>query len=204
MRATWLSLVALALGLNTGCKLTPHYRTYKTSTSCHICTVPSETRVAEVPPVAFGPATKRYFTPVPTSKQACDNCAAEWYIVEPLTKQVGLMTEPPLLDIERGEVLQAVSRESAGNAVNGLRAADFSWVVGTLEYSHIKKQWRLRYASFDVDDVHGGVLSLAGIEELPEGIKEGGKVWISGQIARTDGRRVSAPEYWVHEMRMSE
>jgi len=198
MRSTTLVVSLLATVVSTGCNVVPHYRLHVKPMPCETCFAPVEQQVVEASPCPCeATAPKRFFNPLPK----CDPCAEQWHAVEPDKKQVGLFAEPPLIDEDRVEVVQAVTREAAGTTTAGNHAPDFSWAVGTLEYSNIKKQWRLRYASFDCDDVYGGVLSLTGIEELPEGVRDGGKVWVTGQISRTEGRRVSAPEYFVHEMK---
>jgi hypothetical protein len=91
---------------------------------------------------------------------------------------------PPTI-VERVETVEA-------------RAVDFSWLSGKLEYSNIKRQWRLRYAPPDCDDEHGGVMNLNGLENTSLSPREGANVQVRGQLVKSESKN-AAPEYFVHE-----
>src|SRR5262249_7131739 len=62
-------------------------------------------------------------------------------------------------------------------------APDYSWVSGQVEYSRIARQWRVRYASVDEADCHGGRVILI----------ENGHVdyLVDGQYVRVQGHLVT-------------
>jgi hypothetical protein len=80
---------------------------------------------------------------------------------------------------------------------------DYSTFIGKLEFLHTKQQWRIRYASFDVDDIHGGVFTLQGIDHIDMPLKEGMTVRVQGLLVEPDTRKPS-PDYFVHEINVAE
>jgi hypothetical protein len=87
-------------------------------------------------------------------------------------------------------------------------AEDYTWLQGQVEYSHVSKGWRLRYASVDETDSYGGSVTL--IEnELLHNLKDGQHLRVEGQITvdpeilpvgRTSGlsqSRTISPHYRV-------
>jgi hypothetical protein len=61
-------------------------------------------------------------------------------------------------------------------------APDYSWLQGRVEYSHLSKAWRLRYASVDSEDVYGGSVTLAE-NDLLKNLKEGECIRAEGHIS---------------------
>jgi hypothetical protein len=81
-------------------------------------------------------------------------------------------------------------------------STDYSSIVGHLEYLYMKRQWRLRYASYAADDVLGGVVTLRGIDSIAEQFKEGMTVEVQGSLD-TDSRKPS-PDYFVRQLKIVE
>jgi hypothetical protein len=63
-------------------------------------------------------------------------------------------------------------------------AEDYSWLHGQVEYSRLCHGWRLRYASVDDDDVHGGSVTLASDNTLY--LKDGDEVLVHGRMSEPD------------------
>jgi hypothetical protein len=91
-------------------------------------------------------------------------------------------------------------------------AEDYSWLQGQVEYSHFGNSWRLRYASVDESDSHGGSVTLLD-NNLLQNLKDGQYVRVQGHLAsdtevlqtthfpdRTAGRNIS-PLYHVDMLR---
>jgi hypothetical protein len=72
-------------------------------------------------------------------------------------------------------------------------AEDYAWVCGQLE--HFGRTWRLRYASLDEEDPHGGSVTLATETTLDEQ-RNGQFVRLHGHLVDPDSR-ASAPAYRV-------
>ncbi len=81
-------------------------------------------------------------------------------------------------------------------------SADYSVIVGQLEYLHMKRQWRVRYAGYDTDDIQGGVFTLRGIESSAGQFKDGMTVEVQGSLD-IDSRGPS-PDYFVHRLKIIE
>ena len=94
-------------------------------------------------------------------------------------------------------------RDPATGHVRYDHARDFSWVVGELQYLHTKKQWRVRYAPIDVDDTHGGSVTLSGVDHLTDQLKSGMTVRLQGQLIEPDLNK-SAPDYHVYGIKTLE
>ena len=59
--------------------------------------------------------------------------------------------------------------------------ADYRWIRGKLEYSHVERAWKLRYAPIDVeDDPYGGSVFLGNDARLQD-FHEGDVVYIEGR-----------------------
>jgi len=66
-------------------------------------------------------------------------------------------------------------------------APDYRWLQGTLEYSRIDRQWKLRYIPIDGDtDDYGGSVLLPDSAELAD-LEPGAFVRVEGQIAAGRG-----------------
>jgi hypothetical protein len=64
-------------------------------------------------------------------------------------------------------------------------AADYSWIVGQVEYSRIAKDWRLRYASVDETDKFGGRVCLIENHHLTL-LHDGQYVRVEGHVVNPD------------------
>jgi hypothetical protein len=64
-------------------------------------------------------------------------------------------------------------------------AADYTWLQGQLEYSHVSKAWRLRYASVDSEDAYGGSVTLED-GPLVKNLKDGDYVRVEGCINKVE------------------
>jgi len=60
-------------------------------------------------------------------------------------------------------------------------ASDYHWLAGQLRYSKSENCWRLRYASLDESDPHGGEVTLIDYPAL-EYLKDGQYVRVNGQL----------------------
>jgi hypothetical protein len=135
----------------------------------------------------------------------------------PPTKLSPVAADPaPVADavVSPREVLQAVQAapQPAGNepkpasplqgpeappAVPALgHAADYGWLVGRLQYVHVRNAWRIRYAGPDEADRHGGSVTLVDPGPMT-GYRSGQLVRVEGQIL-DPGSRDPSPAYQVH------
>jgi hypothetical protein len=74
-------------------------------------------------------------------------------------------------------------------------AEDYSWVRGQVEYSRLSQGWRLRYASVDETDPHGGSVTLTGECNL-HGLKDGQYIRVQGHFSNPDDKGL-APAYFA-------
>lgn len=95
----------------------------------------------------------------------------------------------PEVDYTKGNLPNAVVSKLAGHA------ADFSWIIGELQYSNSKKTWRLRYQNLDSDDSFGGSVTLTGADHLMEQFTSGQLVRVQGEVL--DHGKTLAPRYRV-------
>jgi hypothetical protein len=79
---------------------------------------------------------------------------------------------------------------------------DYSWISGELQYSHLSKAWRLRYASVDEVDKYGGSMTLVCDRPSTE-FKDGVCVRIRGHVDDMSGRS-TAPPYQVESVQIIE
>jgi hypothetical protein len=90
--------------------------------------------------------------------------------------------------------------EKATTATGFGHAEDYSWLSGQLQYSHFNKAWRLRYASVDEADLHGGSVTLS--EDLHmAGLKDGQYVRLEGRLVNPDAKG-SAPMFQVNSIQV--
>lgn len=59
------------------------------------------------------------------------------------------------------------------------RASDYRWLIGHLQYVHVRNAWRLRYAAPDEHDRYGGAVTLTDLGPMTE--------YRSGQLVRVEG-----------------
>jgi hypothetical protein len=132
---------------------------------------------------------------VPETVQAADPPAPLPQELHPVPAAPPVIPAPaPVAAAPRGELLGTPTR-----AAHYDHAADFSYVVGELQYLESRRQWRLRYTPHDVEDPFGGVVVLRGAEAAPDQLKPGRTVRIKGQLVRPDATK-PAPEYQVYEV----
>jgi hypothetical protein len=79
-------------------------------------------------------------------------------------------------------------------------AADYCWLVGELQYVHVRKAWRLRYASVDEEDRYGGSVTLVEMGSM-DSYSNGQMVRVEGQLLDSESREPS-PTYRVRSMQV--
>ncbi len=65
-------------------------------------------------------------------------------------------------------------------------ASNYSWLIGEVQYSHISKQWRIRYLGVDQTDDVGGSVALQGADQWLDEINKGGLFRITGQMHKLE------------------
>ena len=143
-------------------------------------------------PVAAAPANVAAAPPTP---RVLDPKVAEAKPVE--------QPAPPPRGVAKVEDAAKAHRDPASGLIRFDHARDYAWVVGQLQYLHGKRQWRVRYSPFDVDDTFGGVVTITGLDHLAEQFKDGATVRIQGQLVDPDSHKPS-PEYYVYDIKVLE
>lgn len=87
--------------------------------------------------------------------------------------------------------------EVTGDSTRG-HAPDYSWLVGELNYVHVRGVWRLRYALPGEDDRYGGTVTLTGML-LPPALHNGQLVRVEGSLRDSDSGEPS-PAYELHKI----
>ena len=83
------------------------------------------------------------------------------------------------------------------------RAADYTWLRGLVEYSHTRKEWRLRYAPLGETDALGGRVVL--IESNQVGyLVDGQFVRVQGHLVNSEGGRRGSPFYRIESFTISQ
>jgi hypothetical protein len=77
-------------------------------------------------------------------------------------------------------------------------AADYSWLVGTLEPGRLPGTWCIRYCGVDEEDRHGGSVTLIEVAPTPE-FEVGCPVRVDGELLHPDGRDLK-PMYWTRSI----
>lgn len=108
---------------------------------------------------------------------------------------------PPIMDKNEPEAVETAPREPVTGSSRMDHAPNFAWIVGRMEFLHMKNQWRIRYAGFDSDDKYGGVVTLGGVDHLSAQFKDGMTVRLQGQMVEPDGKK-GTPEYFVHAIKV--
>jgi hypothetical protein len=104
-------------------------------------------------------------------------------------------TEAPA-EFPRGETAQPRrSFTDITSSSHFAHAADFSWLAGQVEKTRLGNGWRLRYASVDEDDPHGGSVSLSGDANLPI-LQDGQYIRVRGHLVDPEAQG-AAPAYHV-------
>jgi hypothetical protein len=79
-------------------------------------------------------------------------------------------------------------------------ASDYSWLRGQVEYSRLGKGWRLRFASVDEEDHHGGSVTLCENQDLAH-LEDGQYVFVQGHLSKPADRGTS-PAYRVDTLKV--
>src|SRR5262249_31298662 len=74
-------------------------------------------------------------------------------------------------------------------------ADDYSWLVGTVDYSRLSNGWRLRYAGLDEADQYGGSVTLTG-NIASTGLQDGQHIRVKGHLQNPNDHGTS-PGYHV-------
>jgi hypothetical protein len=134
--------------------------------------------------------------------------------IKPLTLPDGPKPDDPEFRNDQGGTKHEANKPNLDAIVHDVRepvsetaqpscTPDYSCIVGRVEYLHMKQQWRIRYASFDADDIHGGVFTLQGTDRLDFCFKDGMTVRVRGVLIDPNSRQPS-PDYFVHEVKVVE
>jgi hypothetical protein len=79
-------------------------------------------------------------------------------------------------------------------------APDYGWLIGELQFLHVRNAWRLRYASVDEEDRYGGSVTLTEIGSM-NGYADGQLIRVEGHMADPESREPS-PAYRVRSMQI--
>lgn len=79
-------------------------------------------------------------------------------------------------------------------------APDYTWIVGELQYLHVRNAWRVRYASVDEEDRYGGSVTLVETGSMDKYPKSGQIVRVQGQLINADSKEPS-PAFRVISIR---
>ena len=82
-------------------------------------------------------------------------------------------------------------------------APDYTWLVGELQYLHVRNAWRVRYASVDQEDRYGGSVTLVETGPMDKFQKSGQIVRVQGRLLNADSREPS-PAFRVNAIRVQE
>jgi hypothetical protein len=109
-------------------------------------------------------------------------------LVEPPPPPVAVETAPapspeqPALPPEPGAVPPPAPKRTTLPSAHSRHAPDYSWLLGELQYAHVRGAWCVHYAPPDEDDPHGGTVTL-----VDPGPMTGFR---SGQFVRVEGSLV--------------
>jgi hypothetical protein len=141
--------------------------------------------------------------PVVTAKAEVASEPSSLAITNPVSDlhQPGLETTDPTTSVQppapaRKSFVDITARSCFGHA------DDYSWLSGELQYSHLSKAWRLRFASVDEVDPWGGSVTLVCDRPSAE-FKDGVCVRVRGHIDEGAGKN-SAPPYQVDSIQVIE
>jgi hypothetical protein len=76
----------------------------------------------------------------------------------------------------------------AENYANAGHAEDYSWLRGEVQYDHISKGWRLRYAGLDEADRWGGAVILISDSALDK-LRDGQIIKVQGHMIDSENRK---------------
>jgi hypothetical protein len=191
---------ALAVGLVNGCAQPQKNSGCSTCQQCSGSSVVMKpvTITPATPNVVAAPAeTHAIVSPYLQSPMNLPPAVERFTPSAPLSSTTTSVSEKPNDTVEAA-VTAPVRRRSFADITADSRfahAENYGWLVGEVQYSHVKKTWRLRYASVDEDDRYGGSVTLDGGTHTGE-LKEGQIVKIEGKLMDPESREVS-PAYQV-------
>lgn len=114
---------------------------------------------------------------------------------------------PPALEkpVKRVEAVSAsksslapLDKRTSSSASNPRHAADYSWLIGELQYVQVRDAWRLRYLPADEEDAHGGTVTLIETPQLT-GYRSGQLVRVEGQLVDPHSHEPS-PTYRIQSL----
>jgi len=168
------------------------------------------------PPVAWptpaaAPPQTAAAVPPPPEPVAAPGRAVVPAVIPPSAPEADM---PPVIRVSAatshpeapGQVVVRLGRDSVAEgdapqpSARGGHAADYSWLVGELQYLQTRHAWRLCYGRPGAEDRYGGTVTLAG-DALPPGAA-------AGQVVRVEGRLVNPgtseprPAYWVERVQV--
>ena len=79
-------------------------------------------------------------------------------------------------------------------------APDYTWLVGELQYLHVRNVWRVRYASVEEEDRYGGSVTLVETGSMEKYPKSGQLVRVQGKLVNADSKEPS-PTFRVTSIR---
>jgi hypothetical protein len=193
MRRNWITLgagaILLGAAFSSGCESPrpqPVTRTYS---------YPAW-NVANRPPVQ-PVRTNPVQAPAPTQAAPAEVATAPAALTQPTEMAASTKTENAPIEQVSMKEEPATDRRSFNDITAHpcfAHAEDYQWLRGQVQFSHISKSWRLRYASVDESDKYGGSVTLVG--DQMDSLKDGQYVQIRGKIVEAEGRS-TAPGYQV-------
>ena len=109
---------------------------------------------------------------------------------------------PPMAGPDSTPPVTQVAAVEAKPASSTGHAEDYSWLRGEVQYDHISKGWRLRYAGLDEYDRWGGAVILAADGSLDR-LRDGQIVKVQGHLVESENRR-GAPLYHADSIAVAE
>ncbi len=202
--ARWLSAGVLACGLAAGCQhnQVPDAETMTLLQPPMVSCAPAPARGTVVaqpsaPPRAVAPSPciqqVAYTTTTPVSPPVADSVPAVVKEDAPPVSAPAKTESRPADPREEAAPCKPVVGITASSSLG--HAADYSWLSGQVEYSRLSHGWRLRYASVDEDDLHGGSVTLTENPRLDE-LKDGQHIRVTGHL-QNPADRATAPAYSV-------
>ena len=197
----WLATSVVGWTLLPGCKDAPE--------SCSCC---QARRVSVAPArVSVAPALAQ-------SNYAPRGTIVDITATQPVLRVVG--TDSTMIIQEKDKNVEpapaAITLTSAKEAVPARRiyaditasarfdhAPDYTWLVGELQYLHVRNAWRVRYASVDEEDRYGGSVTLVETGPMDKFQKSGQLVRVQGRLLNADSREPS-PVFRVSAIRVQE
>lgn len=174
----WLLFGALGCALTVGCNQGQRRQEYAAARPAYTMTVvpvyPEKPAAPAPAPVAVAPA------PAPKP---------ELETLPPPPKEIQPATFKDNEPVKRRSFADITAKPGMAHA------ADYSWLVGELQFVHVRKAWRLRYASVDEEDRYGGSVTLTEMGTM-DNFTSGQMIRVEGQLMDPESREPS-PAYRV-------